>query len=254
VSDLRSDLELIGEGLDYPRTPDVAPAVAAKLRTAGRRRRGTPAARVLRVAVIAALVMLLLAASALAASRAVREFFGLQGATVERRGGSLPELPVSRGGPDLGASVSLEAARRAASFDVLVPARAGEPDEVRLRRSTPGGEVSLLYAARNGLPRSGPTGVGLLVSEFRGAVNPDYLGKVVAQTTRVEPLTVDGNRAIWIEGAPHLFFYRTPDGRFAERPLRLAANVLLLQRGSLLVRLEGDFGRAQAVRLAASLR
>ena len=61
-------------------------------------------------------------------------------------------------------------------------------------------------------------------------------------------------RAIWIEGAPHLFFYRPPDSDFAESELRLAANVLLLERGDLLVRLEGAFSRERALELARSLR
>ena len=64
---------------------------------------------------------------------------------------------------------------------------------------------------------------------------------------------MDGRRAIWIEGAPHLFFYRPPDSDFAESELRLADNVLLLERGNLLVRLEGAFSRERAVELARSL-
>jgi hypothetical protein len=36
--------------------------------------------------------------------------------------------------------------------------------------------------------------------------------------------------------------------------LRLAENVLLVERGRLLVRLEGRFGRERALALAASLR
>ena len=63
-----------------------------------------------------------------------------------------------------------------------------------------------------------------------------------------------GERAIWIEGAPHLFFYRPPDSDFAESELRLAHNVLLLERGNLLVRLEGSFDRERALELARSLR
>jgi hypothetical protein len=254
VTDLRRELELIE--LDYPETPELAASIAARLEDAPPepRARVRRASRPLRVALIAALIVLLLAASALAASRAVREFFGLQGATVERTDEELPAVPGLRDEPDLGARVSVTAASRAVGFAVLIPSRLGPPDEVRLRRLTAGGEVSLLYLPRKGLPRSGPTGLGLLVSEFRGDVDPDYIGKIAPQATRVERLTVGGQRAIWIEGAPHLFFYRAPGGAFKERPLRLAANVLLLEHGSLLVRLEGGFGRAQAIALASSLR
>jgi len=80
------------------------------------------------------------------------------------------------------------------------------------------------------------------------------VGKIGGQTTRIEQLTVDGEPAIWIEGAPHFFFYRSPDGALEERPLRLARNVLLLERGDVLVRLEAGFDRARAVEIARSLR
>jgi hypothetical protein len=230
MSDLVRELELIGDELDYPATPALAGAVGRELPWPAARR------RVLRTVVVVAILVLLLAATAVAASRAVREFLGLQGATVERVD-ELPSTPAARD-RDLGDRVSLVRAERALAFDVLV---AGEPDEVRLRRGTPGGEVSLLYG-------------DVVVTEFRGDLVPEYLGKIAGQSTRVERLTVEGRRAIWIEGAPHLFFYRAPGGGYAERPLLVAANVLLLERGDVLVRLEGRFSRDEAMRLAQSLR
>ena len=65
---------------------------------------------------------------------------------------------------------------------------------------------------------------------------------------------MDGQPAIWIAGAPHFFFYRAPNGEFVDTTLRIAGNVLLLERGRLLVRLEGAFGRDRAIELARSLR
>jgi len=258
MRDLDRDLGVIAVELAYPPTPPLAAAVQRELgvvpdRARPHRPRHAPHRRPLRVAVIAAVVVLLLAATAVAASRAVREFLGLQGATVERVPGELPTRPPARE-PDLGVRVPLATAERAAGFGVLVPGRVGAPDDVRLRRQTPGAEVALLYEPRRGLPRSERTGLGLLVTEFRGDMNPQYLRKIAGQATVVERLTVGGQRAIWIEGAPHLFFYSGPDGRFVVRPLRLAANVLLIERGDLLVRLEGEFGRDAAVRLGESLR
>ena len=117
----------------------------------------------------------------------------------------------------------------------------------------PGGELSLTYRPGPGCRPRAARGLGLLVGEFRGDLAPEYLGKIAGETTRIERLRVDGDRAIWIEGAPHLFFYRPPDSDFAESELRLAHNVLLLERGNLLVRLEGAFNRERAVELARSL-
>jgi hypothetical protein len=80
------------------------------------------------------------------------------------------------------------------------------------------------------------------------------VGKIVGPAAVAQSLVVDGGRAVWVEGAPHFFFYRAPDGRVIESELRLAQNVLLLERGDLLVRLEGAFSRERAIRLARSLR
>ena len=112
----------------------------------------------------------------------------------------------------------------------------------------------MTYPPGAGMPATGNAGLGLLVGEFRGDLAPEYYGKIAGETTRIERLRVDGDRAIWIEGAPHLFFYRPPDSEFAESELRLAHNVLLLERGNLLVRLEGAFDRERALELARSLR
>ena len=92
------------------------------------------------------------------------------------------------------------------------------------------------------------------MSQFRGDLAPEYFGKTAGGATRVERLTLDGARAIWLEGAPHFFFYRPPGAEFKNHELRIAQNVLLLERGNLLVRLEGAFGRSRALELARSLR
>jgi hypothetical protein len=92
------------------------------------------------------------------------------------------------------------------------------------------------------------------VTEFRGDLSPDYIAKIVGSGTGTERLRIDGDRAIWIAGAPHFFLYRAADGTIVETQLRIAQNVLLLERGRLLVRLEGAFDRQRALAIARSLR
>jgi hypothetical protein len=181
----------------------------------------------------------------------VLEFFGLQGATVERRE-TLPTPPPVR--PlDLGTRTTLEAAAQRVAFEPLVPTDPGEPDAVYVHERAPGGELSLTYGPRPGLPRSRTTDLGLLVTEIRGDLTPEFFGKLAGPEAVIQPLRVDGKRAVWIEGAEHFFFYRGPDGEIVEDELRLAQNVLLLERGPLLVRLEGAFDRDRAVEIAESL-
>ncbi len=184
------------------------------------------------------------------ARHALLDLFGLRGATVERRD-RLPTPPPERA-LDLGTRTTLAGARL--GFDPLVPGGLGEPAGVYVRRATPGGELSLAYPARPGLPRTGGTRLGLIVSEFRGDLAPEYIGKLVGTGTTAERLRVGTDRAVWIEGAPHFFFYRGPDGRFVDGSLRLARNVLLVERGDLLIRLEGALARDRAIAIARSLR
>ena len=261
MSDLEQRLTQLGRELDWPETPELAGRVRARLREADahpvrRRRRLLPAAGLRRSLALALVSLLVLAGGVFAAVPDVRdavlEFFGLQGATVERR----EELPRA---PDLqplslGDRTTLERASAELGFEPLIPAAAGRPDHVFTNLSVPGGELALAYRPAPGLPEAHSTHLGLLVGEFRGDLLPEYLGKIAGETTSIERLRVDGRRAIWIEGAPHLFFYRPPDSDFAESELRLADNVLLLERGNLLVRLEGAFDRERAVELARSLR
>ena len=68
------------------------------------------------------------------------------------------------------------------------------------------------------------------MSEFRGDLDPIYVGKALGPATVVEELTVDNEPALWIEGAPHFFFYRDQGGGTMESELRLAQNVLLVER------------------------
>jgi hypothetical protein len=263
MPELERMLSRLGEELDWPATPDLAGSVRARLeedraapRPAPRRRLAAllPPAGLRRSLALAAVALLLLAGGAFAAVPGVRdavlEFLGLQGATVQRRE-TLPTPPPER--PlDLGARTTLDDARL--GFEPLVPADPGQPDGVYVRRGPPGGELSLTYLAGRGLPRAGSTRLGLLVTEFRGDLSPDYVQKVGGATTTIERLSIDGNSAIWVAGAPHFFFYRTPDGQIVDDQLRLADNVLLLERGRLLIRLEGGFDRERAIEIARSLR
>jgi hypothetical protein len=211
----------------------------------------------LRRALVLALVSLLVLAGAVFAAvpsvrDAVLEFFGLQGATVERRE-SLPPPPPTRA-LDLGVKTTLDEAAAELGFEPLVPEELGEPDGVYTRSAVPGGELTLTYRPREDLPRARATDLGLVLSEFRGDLTPEYFGKLAGPATQVERLRVDGERALWLEGAQHFFFYRAPDGEFTNNELRVAQNVLLLEQGRLLVRLEGAFDRERAIEIARSLR
>jgi hypothetical protein len=252
VTDLERQLNRLGGELDWPDTPDLARTVGARLPSpaAGRTRLPRSFRRSLAIALAGLLV---LAGGVVAAVPSVRdsvlELFGLKGATIERRE-ELP--PVGDLRPlALGDRTTLAGANGLLDFEPLVPRAAGRPNAVYVNGRK---AISLAYRPRPGMRESRGTGLGLLVTEFRGDVAPEYIGKIAGQATRIERLRVDGSRAIWMEGAPHVFFYRRPDGTYADDGLRIAENVLLVERDTLLIRLEGAFDRGRALELARSLR
>ena len=253
MPELERMLSQLGRELDWPDTPDLPASVRVRLvEPQGTRWRPKPLVAGLRRSLALALVVLLLLAAVTAAAvrparDAVLEFLGLQGATVERRI-ALPTPPPER--PlDLGRRTTLHSAAERLAFKPLLPADL-EPQGVYVRS----GELSLTYLPRPGLPRARSTRLGLLVSEFRGDLDPAYIGKVVGPDALVGRLALAGERALWVAGAPHFFFYRDPNGQVIESELRLAQNVLLVERGNVLVRLEGAFSRERAVGIARSLR
>jgi hypothetical protein len=254
MTDLERRLARLSGELDWPPTPDLTIAVMERVAPSRRARRRPILFR--RSFAIALAALLILAGGVFAAVPSVRnsvlELFGLRGATVERRE-HLPPAPRPQP-PKVGERTTLAHAGEVLRFGPLVPAAAGTPDAVFVDGSVPGGRLSLEYRPRRDLPEAKSTGLGLLVDEFRGDLNPEYMGKMAGQATLIEPFTLDGERAIWVAGAPHFFFYRSPRNPFEERRLRIAQNVLLLEHGNLLVRLEGAFGKARATRLARSLK
>lgn len=260
MTELERALTQLGREIEWPETPDLTVNLRARLASAAepqrRRRRLLPPAGFRRALALALIALLVLAGGVFAAVPSVRdavlEFFGLQGATVERREQLPPRPATSR--LELGERASLSEAEKALGFKPHVPRDPGDPDRTFVKRDVPGGELSLAYRARPGLPEAKATGLGLLVSEFRGDLVPEYVGKLAPEATRIERLRIGGERAIWIEGTPHFFFYRRPDGQIQEHTLRLAANVLLLQQDNLLLRLEGGFGLERAEEIARSLR
>lgn len=248
MSDLERELRELS--VAWPETPDVAAAIGGRLAAPPARRGGWldwPAWRV-GVALGALLVAVVMAVPP--ARSAVLDLLGFGSVRIERG-----EPRPSRFGAalDLGEPVTLAEARQRAGFPVLVPAAAGEPDAVYLTPA-PGPRVDLVYRPRPGLPRADTTGVGLLVTQFRARATP-FIEKTVGSATRVERLRVEGDPAFFITGADHGFAYVLEGGEANFEPQRLAGPTLLVDRADgILLRVEGDLTRAEAVRIAASVR
>ena len=267
--DLEAALADLGAAVAFPPSPDLAAAVTARLeREPALARTGTrPRSRRRWLAgwrrlAVAGLAVVLLAGAVLVASPGTREAvarrLGLRGIGIEL-GGPTPTTvtttPGARLDLGLGPRVSLEEARRRTGFPVLVPGAAGfqQPDAVFIDPAVPGGgRVDLVYRARPGLPASGFTDAGLLITEFRGQPDPGFLKKVVV-AGMVQEVSVGGQPGYFFSGEPHFFGYQDPSGGFREERTRLAGNTLVWQRGDLTLRLEGELPLTEAVRIAESM-
>jgi|1186.fasta_scaffold02828_4 hypothetical protein len=252
MSELERTLEGLGRDLEYPPVPDIAAAVAQRVR--GRRPVRLPARRILAIAFAA---LSLVAGAAFAAAPGVRhsvlDWLGVRSVHIER----VPKLPALRPGPvggdlGLGTRTTLAAARSHVGFPMLVPALA--PDEVYLASAPAGRRVMLVYAPRAGLPRAPETHVGMLVTEFRGDQPAGFLDKTLGPGTTAEPVSVNGEPGVWIAGRPHEIVYRDSNGNVDTDTLRLAGNTLIWRHGDVLVRIEAGVSKGAALRIARSTR
>lgn len=229
MPELDAVLRELGRHVEFPPTPDLAPAVRQRL---GERRSWR---RPLALA-LAVLVVALGAALAVPAARtAILDWLGLRGAHIVRVE-KLPPAPVI-GNLDLGRPVSLAEARRRAPW-LRVPADA--PDSVYVSSAIPGGKVSLLWGT--------PTSVRLLLTEFRG--QEAYIEKLIEPDTKVERVDV-GDVGVWFEEA-HVLLFLDREGRLRQNTARLAGKTLLWQQGDVTLRLEGELSREEALRIARS--
>lgn len=219
--------DLRGE-LAWPATPAFEPVLERRRSWAGRR-----------AALALALLLVAVAAGALALSPGARsaflELFRLKGASVQLVE-TLPQAETGR--PDFGERVAREEAERRVGFSLLDLGEA-EPDAVFVRADR---MATLVYG-----PVERPR---LVLSQLRGAVWEGFLKKVGAGGTTVEEVRVRGERGLFLSGDEHVVMFVGEDGRVTGEETHLAGTVLLWNRGELLLRLEGELSRAEALELA----
>ncbi len=250
-TELESALGDVARHVAYPRTPDVAGRVAAAV---GRPPRRRPWMLALAPAVVTLLVI--------GVGAAATEIISLRGIEIVRVPASaIPTAPpstapCSRPNLDLGTALTQAAAGRPdVGFPVVEPRSdvLGEPAERFLRDGPTGKQVSFVYAPNPRL-REAVCGVGAVFMELRGQVDQALLGKAIGPGTTVQNVRVGGAPGIWLEGAPHLFFYRDAQGNIFQETVRLAGNTLLWERDGVLLRLEAQVTRDEAIAIAESAR
>jgi hypothetical protein len=148
-------------------------------------------------------------------------------------------LPGERGTP-------LERARRQVTFQVVVPAALGPPDQVTV--SDGARVLSLIYASAPGRPSPGPGNVSARLDEFDGTVDAVFLKQLSAQAQWFA--LPDGGSAVWID-APHDVAYIDRDGSTHTESAHLANHTMIWTVADVTLRLEGDFTPDEALAIAA---
>jgi hypothetical protein len=254
--ELERALRELGPRYPYPPTPNLAAAVR-------RRIVAQPAVSVRRLplwrdpprlALAAAIVLVLAGAAAVinpTTRDAIAHFFRVSGVIVNREPSPFPSL--SPATPlDLGRRTTMADAQSAVSFPIAVPGELGAPDAVYVVTGIPGGEVALAYSPRPGIPLVPQTGLGVLVTEFRGDLIPGFISKGVEQGTTAEEVSVNGHPGWWIAGKPHMVIVRVSGTDYPVQ-LRMAANTLVWARGGVTYRIESGLSKADAFKIAAGL-
>jgi hypothetical protein len=243
-------LEDLGAVLRAAPVPDLAPAIADRLRSDGS---STPARPVRidsrRRPVFAAIAVVVLVVAALAVAirpsrEAIADLLGIgdtQIRTVARL--DLPDDVVV----DLGDPAAVDEVGDAAGFDPAVPSVLGDPDATFFRRVDGYPQVTLVWAAAAGessLPAF-PTVGTLLTETLAGEREAPMFVKEVLRTTDVEFTDVGSQDAYWIEGV-HVRFG-------LDEPRRAAGNTLLWMDEGVMYRLETTGDLASALEVANSV-
>jgi hypothetical protein len=195
------------------------------------------------------------------ARNAIADRLGLPGVSIRWVDEVPTPEPSQIGAPLLlGRQVTLDEAQAAVDFPVRVPTVAGFnlPDEIYLLDQVKGAMVSFVYPAAPGLPASDETGVGALLTQFRGEADRGLIEKGLpddgAQATNLDAVAVSGEPGFWISGAPHGFFFVCYDaGECRQERYRLAGNVLLWEQDGVTLRLESALTLEDALAIAESV-
>ncbi len=286
---IERDLKKLGSWIDYPATPDLARATRHRLEddtdersTAQGRFRLPFSPRWAAAAVLFVLVVSLplfsqdtrealsgvfmsggsagSAASGGAVSGSTAGGSAASDTPSARQGGvtvsgasSSADEAVTGAGKEFGSALTLEQAR--ARLDGRLPLPHGralsDPEEIyALGKSRGHGQrsgVAIVYLHSPDMPSLGGTGAGLVLVEIPGDLRSMYPARDLAQSSGAEEIKVGGGHGYWVTGREKL-----------PSPLDLSvhptANVLVWEQGGLVLRLETELPRGEAIRLAESVR
>jgi len=237
MPELEQALLAVGRNLDVPATPDLTGSVRRRL-AEGRRPWFSRRLLVVALAVLAVAVSAVLAVPQ--ARSTIRDWLGIGNVTI-RYVEDLPPVEQATGDLGLGERMSLEEARERAGFRVRVPTVDGL-DDPKVYYNDVSSQVAFLYVSEE-RPK-------LLITQAdaRGAIEKLVnLNVTERELVVVEP----GYAGVWLFGEKHAIFYPSTDH---EEPFRLVGNALVFENDGVTLRIEAEISKAEALRIARSLR
>jgi hypothetical protein len=273
---LESDLRALAPAIAHPAVaPDFAARVVARLEeeprptgswwrrlvgvSTGQERptRGRPLRRALVLAVILLLVIAAIATALALGVPGIRIFFSSTSSASPAASASAPSQSRSpAANVPLGASLGLgtltplDAVEAAVGFKPRLPAGVGQPAAAYVRDR----RLMMVWPQSNQLPQIFAPGIGLIVTEFDGRVDPGYYSKVANSGTVVEAVRVSGQRGYWLTGEAHQLWYLDENGNQIDEPPRLVGRALIWADDALTYRLETSLSRDETIRLAESMQ
>jgi hypothetical protein len=241
---LQAAIVALATEIDWPQGPDLTSRVASQIKP-----RPSISRRWLALgsAVLIALVLLF----STPGQEAVAWLLRVTGIQIELTESEVPAGPPATliGGVD----ASLVEAQDEVGFDLRTPRLLGPPESVQLLTWGGGQQVAMIWSESDDLPEVFDTGVGLLLIQFEARVDQELLLKQAPESTRIEPVRVDGDLGYFLSEAPHTVFFESKEGLIADDQVRLTANVLVWMSDGVTYRIESALGLDDSVEIAESL-
>lgn len=242
-------LASLAESIDWP-TPSaqLAHQVSARLESNAMPARGRYRRR---VALVLAAVLVVTVVFVLSPSvrQAVADLFGAAGIRI---GLTSEPTPTAGAGLDLGDPVFVDSLPDDVGFEVRIPVGddPGPPEGTYLDQD---GRVTMVWVGGPALHAAGAE-VSLLLTQFESTGDLVIGEKLLGPETGVQSLVVEGEPALWIEGAPHTLRFLDAEGNRIEETTRLASNVLLWEAHGVNHRLETTGDLQSALDIVDELR
>jgi hypothetical protein len=156
-----------------------------------------------------------------------------------------------------GEPVTMEEARNRYKARIVLPKVLKGPSSVYWLVPPASGQVTAVWKPQKDLPKTDDPRVGLLFTQFRGrSTNQTVMTKGQASSqaaSRLEAVTVKTSAGWFISGPKHVVVLNDESGPRTDTA-RLATNTLIWAVGEFTYRLEGNFTKATALRIASSVK